>query len=128
MSSRLEHRGIMDILRISLEVLESPRAREQSAVVFEVTHQEETSFRTSVPARELGLFGRSEYTADRFRYKDADFEIPEAVTRRLQDHLWTRRGDPLWVELDPSGGRLSFVPWEDLLRPYVRGSVLRLPR
>jgi hypothetical protein len=119
----------MDILRISLAASESPGKRGgQSEVVFDLLRRGEVAFRFSAPARLFGLAGRSEYAAHRFRYTEPDFKLPPSLIGDLRKHLRPPRGNTLWIELDPPGGRLSFVPWEDLLLMHVPGQVLRLPR
>ena len=124
MSSRLQQEAGPNVLRILLEA--SELQSEGSEVIFELTRRGETEFRFSAPAREIGLGGRSEFTAQRFRYGDADFRLPQKLERELAKYRWWRR--ELWLELDAASSRLSFVPWEDLLAPYVPGLVLRLPR
>lgn len=119
----------MNVLRISLAASESPgEGSGQSEVVFELTRGREAEFQLSVPARDLGLAGSSKYAAHRFRYTQPDFRLPESLALKLRKSLSPRWFYLLWVELDPPGGRLSFVPWEDLLAEFITGAVLRLPR
>jgi hypothetical protein len=64
-----------------------------------------------------------------YRYREPDFVLPEHAGENLAGPIdqVVPPGTPLSLELVRPSGLLALVPWERVLRPYLRRQLLRLP-
>jgi hypothetical protein len=116
----------VDTLRVSLEATESTSTT--GVVVFELFLEGVRTARAQVFADEMRLPAGLKDVAERYRYAQPSFVIPESVTTSLLEGLAERlwHDDPLWLEVDPPGSVLSIVPWESLLQDVLKKRLIRL--
>ena len=116
----------VDTLRVSLEASESTST--QGDVVFELFLSGVRIVGANVPMLQMQLPQTLKQVAEKYRYAQPSFAIPEYVTTALLNGMVDRakQGDPLWLEVDPPNSVLSIVPWEALLQKALRTRLVRL--